>query len=132
MAAKATVSAVHAPYIIDLLARLAGRTQGQVVEWLEQTKMPSDANASNDEDDQIVKVYSDYGGHRTSAAFNRLTARVDIVDGPLAGQSFRAPSGAAAAVVTQYNPKVSPHRNGWHFWVLDDGSGKFLASLRGD
>ncbi|MDQ1308039.1 MAG: hypothetical protein QG671_3873, partial [Actinomycetota bacterium] len=26
---------------------------------------------------------------------------------------------------------VSPNRNGWSFWILDDGTGRFLQSIRG-
>jgi hypothetical protein len=33
-------------------------------------------------------------------------------------------------VVAHYKPDVSPSRNGWSFWVLDDGSGKFLQTIR--
>jgi hypothetical protein len=31
-------------------------------------------------------------------------ARVEIVDGPLAGQSFKSPTGAARALIRHYNP----------------------------
>lgn len=118
---------------IDLAARLTGMTHGQVVARLvKQSKMPSDPGPARDGDDQTVSIFADYEGHRTSARFNRLTKRIDIVDGPLAGQSFKSPSSAARAVVAHYKPQVNPHRNGWSFWMLGDGSGNFLQSVRVD
>jgi hypothetical protein len=43
-------------------------------------------------------------------------SRVQIVDGPLAGATFKSPTGAARAVVRQYNSNVTDNRNGWLFW----------------
>src|SRR5690349_21384781 len=63
-------------------------------------------------------IYVDYAGHRTHANFDALTRRVDVVDGPLTGQSFKSPSSAARAVVSHYKPGVSPQRNGWTFWTI--------------
>ncbi|MEV6847054.1 hypothetical protein [Actinoplanes sp. NPDC051411] len=78
-----------------------------------------------------VAVYADYGGHRVRARFVEPT-RVEIVDGPLAGQSFKTPTGAARAVVRHYNPDINDNRNGWTFWQLDTGSGarRSLQSIR--
>ncbi|GAA4197627.1 hypothetical protein [Microbispora amethystogenes] len=77
-----------------------------------------------------VAVYVDYEGHRTQGIYDRATTRIDIISGPLAGRSFKTPTGAARAVVAHYKPGVSPNRNGWAFWMLDDGSGRFLQSIR--
>lgn len=79
---------------------------------------------------ETVEVFCDYEVHRTSGRFDRRTHRVDVTSGPLSGRSFKSPSGAAIEVVTHYKPTVNPNRNGWSFWVLDDGSGHLLQSLR--
>jgi hypothetical protein len=78
-----------------------------------------------------VTVYADYEGHRVHARFIE-PARVEIVDGPLAGQSFKTPTGAARAVVRLYNPDINDNRNGWTFWQLDTDSGarSSLQSIR--
>jgi hypothetical protein len=39
--------------------------------------------------------------------------------------------GTARAVMEHFKPGVSPNRNGWSFWVLDDSSRKLLQSPRG-
>jgi hypothetical protein len=59
-------------------------------------------------------------------------ARVEIIDGPLKGRSFRSPTGAARAVVREYNPRVNDNRNGWGFWQIDNGGGPrvWLRSIR--
>jgi hypothetical protein len=56
---------------------------------------------------------------------------VEILDGPLAGKSFKTPTGAARAVVHRYNPDVNDNRNGWLFWWLEqDGPRVWLQSIR--
>lgn len=119
---------------IDLAARITGMSHRQVVARLVQqskaapfpTVTPPGAN------DQAIEIYVDYEGHRTTALFHQLTSRVDVVDGPLAGQSFKSPSSAARNVIAHYKPEVSPQRNGWTFWILGDGSGRFLQSIRSE
>lgn len=116
---------------VDLAARLTGMTHSQVMARLVQqskSARPSTPGA----DDQTTDIFADYEGHRTNARFSGLTNRIDIVDGPLSGQSFKSPSSAARAVVAHYKPGVNPHRNGWSFWVLADGSGALLQSVRTD
>jgi len=39
--------------------------------------------------------------------------------------------GTARAVMAHCKPAVSPNHNVWSIWVLDDGTGKLLQSLRG-
>lgn len=78
--------------------------------------------------EQYIEIYADYEGHRVRARYFKPT-RVEIVDGPLAGKSFRTPTGAARAVVRQYNPSVTDNRNGWTFWQIKDGAGS-RASLQ--
>jgi hypothetical protein len=79
----------------------------------------------------LVPIYADYEGHRTQALYF-APARVEIVDGPLKGESFRTSTGAARAVVRHYNPSVNDNRNGWGFWQIDNGGGPrvWLQSIR--
>ncbi|MGN6252014.1 MAG: hypothetical protein ACTHNS_09415 [Marmoricola sp.] len=128
----ATITVDQATYdALHLAARLTGMTHSQVVARLvQQSKAASDAGPTEVNNDDTVLIFADYEGHRTSARFNRLTTRIDIADGPLSGESFKSPSSAARAVVAHYKPDVNPHRNGWSFWMLADGSGAFLQSIR--
>lgn len=59
-----------------------------------------------------MTVYADYDGHRTHASYDPDTTRIDVTFGPLAGRSFKTPTGAARAVVAHYKPGISPNRNG--------------------
>lgn len=92
--------------------------------------MPPSASKEGAEKERRVGVYVDYEGHRTRGNYDRDTKRIDITSGPLAGQSFKTPTGAARAVVAYYKPDVNPNRNGWSFWLLDDGSGGLLQTIR--
>ncbi|WP_327230534.1 hypothetical protein [Streptomyces murinus] len=119
---------------IEFAARMGNTTAGEVVARLVRTaSVPSSAPAVTSKEAETrrkVGVYVDYEGHRTRGNYDRDTKRIDITSGPLAGQSFKTPTGAARAVVAHYKPDVNPNRNGWSFWVLDDGSGEFLQSIR--
>jgi hypothetical protein len=61
--------------------------------------------------------------------FHRPSHRLDISTGPLAGRSYRTPSGAAIAVVSSLDQSVSPNRNGWRFWVVS-ATGEQLETMR--
>ncbi|MGW2511307.1 hypothetical protein ACWC0A_18110 [Streptomyces scopuliridis] len=120
---------------IEFAARMGNTTAGEVVARLvAAASMPRStstaAGAEGATAERKVGVYVDYEGHRTSGRYDRDTKRIDIVSGPLAGKSFKTPTGAARAVVTLYKPEVNPNRNGWSFWLLDDGSGNFLQTIR--
>ncbi|MGQ4724899.1 hypothetical protein [Streptomyces tunisiensis] len=120
---------------IEFAARMGNTTAGEVVARLVRTasvpsSVPADANGQDAKAERKVDVYADYEGHRTRGSYDRDTKRIDITSGPLAGQSFKTPTGAARAVVTHYKPGVNPNRNGWSFWLLDDGSGEFVQSIR--
>lgn len=117
---------------IDLAARVTGMTHSQVVARLvkQARTAPAPAHPGGAPGERMVDIHVDYQGHRTSARFDLVTHRVDVVDGPLAGQTFTTPSSAARAVITHFKPGVSPVRNGWLFWLLSDGSGRFLQALR--
>ncbi|MYV97575.1 hypothetical protein [Streptomyces sp. SID3343] len=120
---------------LEFAARMSGCTAGEVVARLVvEASMPTPAAREKTElpeSDNSVTVYADYEGRRTQGSYDPRTTRIDVTSGPLSGQSFKTPTGAARAVVAHYKPGVSPNRNGWSFWVLDDGSGKLLQSIRG-
>ena len=63
-----------------------------------------------------------YGGIFVNGIFHLSSERLDILDGPAAGKSFKTPSGAACAVVQLINPRINPNRNGWTFWRDQDGN----------
>jgi hypothetical protein len=74
-------------------------------------------------------IHAIYNGERINGRFYPSTSSVEIVDGRLAGQTFKSPSGAAIAIVHEYNPGVHPNRNGWTFFAATD-TGEMLQSLR--
>lgn len=117
---------------IDLAARLTSMSHSEVLARLvsQSQASPTTSDGASEDDANGVAIYADYVGRRTKATFNRLTHRIDIIDGPLAGTSYKSPSSAARAVVGHYKPGVSPHRNGWSFWMLDDGTARFVQSIR--
>lgn len=76
-----------------------------------------------------VPIEVDYDGFRTRALFNRSDQSVEIIDGPLEGQRFKSPSGAAVAVVRHFRPEVDANRNGWVFCTVG-ATGELLRSIR--
>ncbi len=118
---------------LEFAARMAKTTTGEVVARLvAQASVPETTAAATDakSTSASVNVYADYDGHRTRGVFDPTTSRIDITSGSLAGRSFKTPTGAARAIVTHHNPGVNPNRNGWLFWMLDDGSGKTLKTIQ--
>lgn len=119
---------------LKFAARMSGCTAGEVVAKLvvaASMPPPAKEDPERGEETSGMAVYADYDGHRTQGRYDLRTTRIDITSGPLVGRSFKTPTGAARAVVAHYKPGVSPNRNGWSFWTLDDGSGRFLQSIRG-
>jgi hypothetical protein len=116
---------------LDFAANIAGITPGEVVARLvkQNSLPPSDDKTALTAPDGKVPIHADYEGFRNNALFDPATERVDFVEGPLAGQSFKSPSGAAVAVVKHHNPDVDPNRNGWSFWTVSE-TGEWLQSLR--
>jgi hypothetical protein len=118
---------------LEFAARVSNITPSEVVARLvaaASTPAPALGEAAGPHSSEGVAVYADYEGHRTRAIYDRDTTRVDVTSGPLEGRSFKTPTGAARAVVAYYKPSVSPNRNGWWFWTLDDGSGRRLQVIR--
>jgi hypothetical protein len=121
----------HTYRSLEFAARMSNSTAAQVVARLvEQASMskPADLPAAK----STLTVYADYAGHRTHGAYDAETKRVDITSGPLGGRSYKTPTGAACAVVAHYKPNINANRNGWSFWILGDGSGQPLQSVRHD
>jgi hypothetical protein len=82
--------------------------------------------------DEAVKRTVSFAARMAGVARYFAPARVEIIDGPLKGRSFRSPTGAARAVLREYNPRVNDNRNGWGFWQIDNGGGPrvWLRSIR--
>ena len=113
---------------VAFAAQMAGVSEAEIMRRLIALPTATPGDSSPDRDG--VPIFADYEGHRTRAMYF-APARVEIVDGPLRGQSFKTPTGAARAVVRQYNPKVNDNRNGWGFWQLDNGGPRaWLQSIR--
>ncbi|MFI6297654.1 hypothetical protein ACIBEJ_39095 [Nonomuraea sp. NPDC050790] len=119
--------------MVAFAARMANVTEGEIVRRLiADFSAVEDAAPTGTEGDGL-SIYADYAGRRTRARFI-APARVEIVDGPLKGESYKSPTGAARAVVRHYNPEVNDNRNGWMFWVIDNGDGArtWLQTMRAD
>lgn len=109
-------------------AQMAGVSEGEVIRRLISASVRRDE--PTDSPREGVPIRADYAGHRTRALYFAPT-RVEIVDGPLAGTTYKTPTGAARAVVRQYKPNINDNRNGWGFWQLDqDGPRTWLQSIR--
>ncbi|MFI7076973.1 hypothetical protein ACIBO1_06755 [Micromonospora sp. NPDC049903] len=118
---------------LSFAAEIAGLSKGQIVAKLvvdARSRLRAPLPERGDrEEPKAVRVYADYAGHRTYASFVPGPGRMEITSGPLAGQVFKTPSQAARAIVGHHKPEVSPHRNGWSFFLIED-SNVPLQSLR--
>lgn len=114
---------------LRLAADTAGISEGEVVRRLIERHRPEAESRGDRAAVATVAVFALYEGHRTTATYEPATHRVTITEGPLAGKSYKSPSGAAIAVVTHYRPSVNPNRNGWTFWTVSS-SGELLQTLR--
>jgi len=114
---------------VSFAARMANVSEGEIIRRL--VGGDSLSRDGPEPASQGVPIYADYEGHRVRARYFE-PARVEITDGPLAGKSFKTPTGAARAVVRHYNPSVNDNRNGWGFWQIDNGTGArvWLQSIR--
>lgn len=115
---------------VAFAAQMANLSESAVIRRLIEASTMAAAEPPEAGDDGVA-IYADYEGRRVHARYFE-PARVQIVDGPLAGQTFKTPTGAARAVVRHYNPAINDNRNGWKFWQLDTGSGprRSLESIR--
>jgi hypothetical protein len=112
---------------VSFAARMANLSESVIIRRLIAASSLPEAERPQPAD-QGVAVHADYEGHRVHARYIE-PSRVEIIDGPLAGRSFKTPTGAARAVIRQYNPDINDNRNGWTFWQIDNESGA-RASLQ--
>lgn len=113
---------------VSFAAQMAGVTEGEIMRRLIAASI--DRHQESTTAPEGRPICADYAGHRTRALYF-APMRVEIIDGPLKGTSYKSPTGAARAVVRHYNSKVNDNRNGWGFWQLDqDGPRVWLQSIR--
>jgi hypothetical protein len=114
---------------IGLLALAWGISEGDAVERLLDHFQQTGQQRREPRVDARVNVHAVYEGFRTEGLFIPSSGGLEITSGPLAGQRFNSPSGAAVAVVQAAKPGVNPNRNGWSFWVQTD-TGEMLQMIR--
>lgn len=116
---------------LEFAARIAGLSKGDVVARMVDIYRTAqeDSEQAASPEPSGVPIHADYEGHRTYARFIPGPGRIEILSGPCSGSVYRTPSEAARAVVSAYKPTVSPHRNGWAFWIVT-ATGAQLQTLR--
>lgn len=115
---------------VQLLGRAWALADGAVIERLLMEFQASDHRGSTPTlEAGEVPIYAIYQGSKTEGMFEPDTRRLRITTGPLAGQTWKSPSGAAVAVVRRANPTIRAERNGWGFWIVA-ATGEALVSLR--
>lgn len=115
---------------IRLLQAAWHATEAAVIDrLLDAFAQPQPASADQLRDQNELEVRASYEGHFIKGTFDKRTHSLRIDEGPLAGQSFKSPSGAAMAIVRQVKPDVHSNRNGWTFWTVTD-TGYPLQSVR--
>jgi len=113
---------------IRLLGKGMTLTESEVVTYLLE-EFKRDLNETTPEAAGSVEVFSIYDGCRITGSFDTKTSALTITSGPLTGQRFRSPSGAAVAHVHAVKPQIDPNRNGWSFWIVGS-TGRPLQSPR--
>lgn len=108
---------------------IKGAVHQLLEEYANSASKPSPSSSSSEPDLDLVAIHVVHNGTRVNASFDPRSGSVEIVDGALAGQVFKSPSGAAIAIVRHYNPKVNPSRNGWIFFTVTS-TGELLQSVR--
>ncbi|MFI9106648.1 hypothetical protein ACIGXA_39745 [Streptomyces fildesensis] len=106
------------------MAAIRGCSVGDVVTWLLERAVgePSASGALSYLKPGEIAVFGAYRGTRTSAVLDRTNRGMLITSGPLSGQRFGSPSGAARAVVEILNPnRQHSEQNGLTFWRVEDG-----------
>ncbi len=115
---------------VRFAARMASLTEADVVARAVDAFVRSDEGRPVRDPWDPVPVYAEYGEHRVEALYLPANHRVTVTTPPVAGQSFRSPSGAARAVVTAVNPtRNATQTNGWKFWHVA-ATGDRLEALR--
>lgn len=91
--------------------------------WRERDSRPAASGADE------VSVHAVYRGRRYDGIYHPSTKTIDIVSGLETAKTGLKPSAATAEVIKYANPTVSPSRNGWSFWLLDQ-NGEILQTIR--
>jgi hypothetical protein len=75
-------------------------------------------------------VWGEYDGRRVEGEYLPATRRLTVTSDPLAGTTFKTPSGAARSVIAALNPaRNAAQANGWRFWHITE-TGERLEVLR--
>lgn len=77
------------------------------------------------------RVCFDCEGFRTIAVCDPIAGQITITRGELEGRRFPNPDVAAAAILERHSPGGSGSVDGWELWLLHDGSGRSVGSVRG-
>jgi len=106
---------------LSFASDVAGLSKGEIVaQLINQAKARRSESTKGPDKSDVVPIHSFYEGHHTEARYYRRGGRIEILNGSLAGRTFKTPSEAAREVVAHYNPDVSANRNGWTFWVITE------------
>lgn len=117
---------------IRLLQKVWQATEAAVIDQLlDAFAEPQPTPAHQQRDRNEVEVHATYEGQFIKGTFDLRTRGLRVDEGPLAGRSFKSPSGAAMAIVREVKPDVHNNRNGWTFWTVTD-TGYPLQSMRAD
>jgi hypothetical protein len=101
-------AAAHGPDSIDVWLDIAH-------EATRRLNAPRPANAA------AVPIFAIYRNERTNAVFDPNTTAVHVVSGPLAGNQYRTPSQAAAAIVAHATDDSKHAVGGQTTWRLHNG-----------
>lgn len=117
---------------VRFAARLFGVTEGEIVaRAVREFARAAPAPDRPGSDPSVpVAVTAEYEGQQVAGEYLPASRRLTVTSGPVAGQEFRSPSGAASAVVAALNPSRSAAQtNGWRFWHIAQ-TGERLEVLR--
>lgn len=116
---------------LQLLARALHENEAQVVrELLREYRLSGERKSTTDREElSPLSVFATYDGFRVKGSFDPTTGTLLVLNGPLEGQRFASPSGAAVAHVHAVNPNIAANRNGWYFWIIED-TGEALQTIR--
>ena len=103
--------------ITDIASAWGTSVDAAIVKLIDHWKRTKIAPAADSGDE--VRIHALYGGQRADGIYRRSTKCIDIASGPGAGCVGLKPSPATAEVIKAVNPAVSPSRNGWLFWIIN-------------
>ncbi|MCJ1677104.1 hypothetical protein MTF65_07040 [Streptomyces sp. APSN-46.1] len=106
-----------------------GEAVGRLLERFQQQGTPKPEAPASETPLAGVAVHALYAGVRVAGRYDPATENLSIPAGNPGSGHYKTPSGAATAVLLALKPHVSPNRNGWGFWVVDE-TGNLLQTLR--